>query len=188
MMNVKKNKDIMDACLKYYIKQCYEIYSIAFLQWIRKFPSKIMEASNEDVDKTIQTKLNQLNKNYNPNQKVNNITAREAKLRPDFNHRFDILDNDLHCFNINSFAQIGMSDPFPNDKSQFSKTDIDKFKLPTTTDQMIYDESRYIEGLAPYCIYIPRKELMFKMMKACIGVQKVEDLWFHRKVMPVKEV
>ena len=31
-------------------------------------------------------------------------------------------------------------------------------------------------------IYIPKKEIMLKMMRACIAVKKPEDLWINQDV------
>jgi hypothetical protein len=31
-------------------------------------------------------------------------------------------------------------------------------------------------------IYIPRKEIMWKLMKACIGVSDEKELWFNRNI------
>jgi hypothetical protein len=77
-----------------------------------------------------------------------------------------------------------MSDPFPDD-DQFiigSIDDVDPelYKLPEVPETLVYPPDRYIEGACPYCIYIPRKELMLKIMRACVGITKVEDLWFNR--------
>ena len=35
-----------------------------------------------------------------------------------------------------------------------------------------------IEGNSPQCLYIPNKDVMFKLMRACINVQNPEFLWF----------
>ena len=29
------------------------------------------------------------------------------------------------------------------------------------------------------CVYIPNRPLLFKMMKACIGVKRIQDLWMY---------
>ena len=29
------------------------------------------------------------------------------------------------------------------------------------------------------CVYIPSNEVLFKMMRACIGCENIEDLWFY---------
>ena len=36
-----------------------------------------------------------------------------------------------------------------------------------------------MEDCSPMCVYIPSNEVMFKMMKACLEVEKVEDLWMY---------
>ena len=46
---------------------------------------------------------------------------------------------------------------------------------------LVYNKSRYVENCAPYQIYIPRKETMFKIMSACIGVTDPQDLWMNRQ-------
>ena len=51
--------------------------------------------------------------------------------------------------------------------------------MPDRPDKLVYPEFRYIKGQVPYCIYIPRKEIMLKLMRACIGVTREEDLWFN---------
>ena len=46
---------------------------------------------------------------------------------------------------------------------------------------LVYDLKRYSEDYSPMCVYIPNRPLMFKMMKACIGVERVQDLWMYCK-------
>ena len=42
---------------------------------------------------------------------------------------------------------------------------------------MIYKIDRYKMHQSPFCIYIPCKDVMFKLMRACIGCTRKEDLW-----------
>lgn len=51
---------------------------------------------------------------------------------------------------------------------------------------LLYPENRYIEDQVPLHIYIPRKEIMFKLMRACIDVEKPEDLWIYAKTPQTK--
>ena len=37
----------------------------------------------------------------------------------------------------------------------------------------------YNPDIIPPCYFMPTKALLFKMMKACIGVYRVEDLWIY---------
>jgi hypothetical protein len=46
-------------------------------------------------------------------------------------------------------------------------------------DELVYDRSRFGEN-SPLCIFIPSKEVMVKIMKACIGLENPEDLWFNQ--------
>ena len=48
------------------------------------------------------------------------------------------------------------------------------------TIKLIYPRDRYTSEHSPMTIYIPTREIMFKMMRACLGCKNVEDLWiFH---------
>jgi len=45
--------------------------------------------------------------------------------------------------------------------------------------QLVYHESRYDYDESPAILYIPSKLVMLKMMRACIGVDKKENLWMY---------
>ena len=45
----------------------------------------------------------------------------------------------------------------------------------------MYKDSRLKKDFAPFVIYVPKRCLMFKMMRACIGVKNEKDLWFMPK-------
>ena len=38
-----------------------------------------------------------------------------------------------------------------------------------------------IEGFVPYVVYIPKKSVMFKIMRGCIECDLEKDLWFINK-------
>ena len=61
-----------------------------------------------------------------------------------------------------------MNDPFGKEKEIISK----KFlkKVCYNISDNVYPDSRYIEGNSPYCLYVPNKVIMFKIMRACIAV------------------
>ena len=109
------------------------------------------------------------------------------------------------CFLVNGFAQIGWTDPFADEAPQaaVSPTQVPadgdqagqprddaetrhhgaqpSVRVPTMPDELAYHESRYIPGFSPYVTYVPSKEVMFKLMRACIGVTDAEDLWINGK-------
>lgn len=101
---------------------------------------------------------------------------------------------------INNFHQLGWFDPFPQSlpkgtkvevkinqdtikqfKKKTFKSNIKRFKKDAffTDGSLIYNRKRNLEELSPMCVYIPSKELMFKMMRACIGCEKPQDLWIY---------
>ena len=83
---------------------------------------------------------------------------------------------------INRFFSIGITDPYPDDDLHIigSRDDgEDTLPVPDKIEDLIYPISKYIEGKGPYCIYIPNKEMMFKMMRACIKVKNPKELWHY---------
>ena len=75
---------------------------------------------------------------------------------------------------IESMMQVGMFDPYPEDfmEVNFSIPDIHK-EIP-----LVYREERYIKGNSPNSLYIPSKLVLFKIMRACIGILDKNKLWF----------
>ena len=94
-------------------------------------------------------------------------------------------DTKLMNFNILSFTQIGLEDPFPADEDLYdgSWDDIapEVYKIPMKPTDLVYKRDRYFAEHSPLHIYIPRKEIMFKLMRACVAVQTPEELWFNKK-------
>jgi len=76
-----------------------------------------------------------------------------------------------------------MADPYPDDESKTILNNADLSpadKLPEVPGDMVYGPTRYIENFSPYCVYIPKQEMMFKIMRACVNVKDPMDLWFNR--------
>lgn len=94
---------------------------------------------------------------------------------------------------VNTFVQLGWSDPFPkmkddkdaqkNYRKKAQKLNSKKFTKTSffTDGHLIYNSRRNKEEDSPLCVYIPSKDLMFKMMRACIGCECVEDLWIYNE-------
>ena len=111
---------------------------------------------------------------------------------PGFKKRYKLADRRNLEFLINRFSQIGWTDPFadetPEAENQASAEAADNaeadpsstgVRLPEDAEGLVYPEQRYIHGDSPAVIYIPSKEVMFKMMRACIGITDPKDLWIH---------
>ena len=55
------------------------------------------------------------------------------------------------------------------------------FKIPEKVTDMVYSESRMKDPeCSPLCVYIPNRQIMFKLIRACIGVHTASELWFMR--------
>ena len=95
--------------------------------------------------------------------------------------RYGLVD-EYKGYLINSFQTIGWPDPFPDDCKCVKGSVQDGFNLNMPTDVMdlVYEESRYNEKYSPNFIYIPKKEVMLKIMRACVGVRKYNDFWLAK--------
>jgi len=60
---------------------------------------------------------------------------------------------------------------------------IEKLALTDASEtcNLTYNKRRYFPADSINCVYIPSNELLFKMMRACVGCEKVEDLWIYDK-------
>lgn len=136
---------------------------------------------------------------------MNKIKAKNQKLKelyrplsdlpnPEFLKKYKLTDRRKKQFLINSFSQIGWTDPFEEegdlgDLAVLSDTgsaenspQTECIRFPTDADQDVYPQSYYRPGQSPSCVYIPSREIMFKMMRACIGIQEEDDLWINNDV------
>jgi hypothetical protein len=53
------------------------------------------------------------------------------------------------------------------------------FPIPEDEDMLVYRGARYEEDRSPNMLIIPSRMVLFKIMRACVGVNKKEDLWFN---------
>jgi hypothetical protein len=67
-------------------------------------------------------------------------------------------------FKIKDLAQVGFVRPF-GDCIQFTK--------------MLYPESEFLDDAAPKMYYFPSRVVMFNILRACLGCEKKEDLWYY---------
>ena len=59
-----------------------------------------------------------------------------------------------------------------NNKSNEQNEEEEEEEEPIIVD-LVYSLDRYNLNKNPNCVYFPSKPLLFKMMKACIGVEKI---------------
>ena len=72
-----------------------------------------------------------------------------------------------------------MCDPFPKDECPILEYTPPLDPIDIEEESLIYAPCRYLENMSPTTLYIPEQSLMLKMMRACIDVRDVEDLWFN---------
>ena len=101
-------------------------------------------------------------------------TYKNAILAQDFLIKYNFADGDsLTNFNINNFHEIGMCDPFADDyKVLRGSINVEGNCLSKICAEkpevLVYDAARLKPDDVPSCIYIPRKEIMLKLMRACV--------------------
>lgn len=47
------------------------------------------------------------------------------------------------------------------------------------TYTLTYHLKRYHEDCSPMCVYIPSNDVLFKLMRATIGVTSAEEMWMY---------
>ena len=99
-------------------------------------------------------------------------TQRNSVLPKGFYAKYSkIFKTKVESFNINTFQSIGFVDPFPKEE----RANRYRGGLPAEVDGQIapvYPADRYVEEYSPYCLYIPPRDIMFKLMRACIMVER----------------
>lgn len=109
-------KAVRDACFKKYIDHCKAVYNIAFMQWRLIYPTTSEYANEEELKEIIMGRIQYQTKQTNLGQRVSKKTDELAVISNDFLIKYDFADSArLQPHTINSFAQIGLSDPFPDD-------------------------------------------------------------------------
>ena len=57
--------------------------------------------------------------------------------------------------------------------------DLDK-QNPENYHDLVYELQRLDKPFSPMAIVTPNYEMLYKMMRACIGVHHIDDLWFNQ--------
>ena len=133
---------------------------IAFFQWRIKFPPACTKTSKYKLQELITDRVEWIN-----DHRIN--VEEQVKSTPyDVNdrwyQRYKITNDSNKPSLIKSFYQIGMQDPFPNEKEDQSR------ELSDADD--VYPAYKYIEGVSPNTVFIPCNKVLFKLMRACIGI------------------
>ena len=199
------NREVRDFLLRKYLKQCQKIHLFAFVQWRLNFARKRLESDatcqmpnqevSELVDDNIEYLFQESQKNFNHFHMLDQTIEEGAFLHTKKSLSFYGVKPETAIHSVNKFHQLGWSDPFPisklkddkdsqkNYKKKAYKSNIKKFSKECffTDGALIYNRKRNCEDFSPMCVYIPSRDLIFKMMRACIGCEKIEDLWIYNE-------
>ena len=77
---------------------------------------------------------------------------------------------------------MALDDPFPAEEGQHHHVKVISNKKENDD---VYPRSRYKSYEAPHLLYIPNREIMFKIMRASINLHTVENLWIYDFNNPV---
>lgn len=101
------------------------------------------------------------------------LLERFPALHPNFAKSYKaIFGKPLTAFNINSYNQIGLIDPF-------AKKLAEPKNKPVLKDvaNFIYPTSKFDVSESPKVMYIPNVEMMFKLMRSCVNIDQVEAIF-----------
>jgi len=84
---------------------------------------------------------------------------------------------------IRDLETIGLINPFVKEEK------IDRSGQPLQGPRhLVYDRCRYVKDRSPMSIYIPSKNIMFKVMRACINIKDPNKLWYVKKDVQVNNI
>lgn len=121
-------------------------------------------------------------------------TQENSKLPKDFLVKYDLATKpeEMLPHHINCFHHMAMQDPFTDDHLHIKgslhdfQVHVDEYKEENINDveadpyKLVYNSARYVHNMSPLCLYLPRKEILFKLMRACLGVRVMKDIWYER--------
>ena len=159
--------------MKKYLLKATELYGIAFLQWRELYPSPVRHDLHE-IREILKTTMVAIQTDAFGELRISCETTEGAALPPNFYETYSAaFVHEPKSYFINSFEQVGLQDPFPDEESAYEC----EGRLPTDFGDLVYARSRYEDDKSPYNLYLPNKAIMFKLMRACINVANPNKLW-----------
>lgn len=124
--------------------------------------------------------MDQFTRSMDPAQQPTLDTWSASNLPVGFLERAQVIGDEPRSYLINQFSEVGMTDPFPPELLE-PRADVPKRLRPMgDIDLPVYPEYKMNDPLSsPASAYLPRKELMLKMMRAAFEVNNESQLWFN---------
>ena len=159
-------KSIKTHILRQYLKACDRLQQIAFFQWRLKM--RPQQCNQEVAEYCIQRAYFDIMQTFEKQTKISMRTKIEGEISSSLERALGIAKSkEEKPWLINSFADIGWLDPFPAKKKNTKL-------MPFERRSLVYNENRYRPDQNPLSIYVPSKRVLITMMRACMGVDKVE--------------
>ena len=133
---VKVPAEIKHEVLRFIVKKCMELHSIAFLQWRYLFPGNSPYYSDDVLDELIQARIEFFYINYSD---CRCKLHKKSNLPKGFQNHYGDLLSPSEEFQISSFDQIGILNPFE------IQTEENPFK-PKKPDDLVYHKDRFKKG------------------------------------------
>ena len=169
----KLDEKIIRVALEEYLRCAQRVHTIAFLQWRCRFPSHI-KYHEEMLKELIEERMKYMYGNmYLGISDKSKMPSNQYSVGEKFYQQFAEAIPIAQSYHIWSFEQIGLFDPFPQEPMETS------FIIPTTDEDLVYREERFVYKNSPHTLYFPSKKVLFKIMRACIGITDPKDLWFN---------
>jgi hypothetical protein len=105
--------------------------------------------------------------------KASVVTTYGAERTATFYDDYKYLMTKAKPFNIQNFESLGWPFPFQEESP------LPPFRIPKKAERLVYDQSRYTADSSPSLICIPSRKMMITMMRACIEVENVNELWIY---------
>ena len=156
-------KDVTKCVIKEFVMKCQELHQVAFLQWRAAFSRRPRHLYTNEL--LLISKLAARLKAFLDPDRVTGkiVTARAAELPFQFYVNFHEVMVPCTQFQISCCDQIQLFDPFPQETTMF--------RAPRSRQDLVYHPSRFSKTAPPSCIFFPSRRLMFKFMRACVGVR-----------------
>ena len=78
-----------------------------------------------------------------------------------------------------AFQSIGLPDPFPEEDTQDLEYQQILGNNEIVIKDLVYPDCRFNVDYSPRTIFMPTKQVMFKMIRACLGCDGPQDLWYR---------
>jgi hypothetical protein len=167
----KINKDCKDWLLRKYIERCTEKHALAFFQWRAR--ERRQQASLSELQETMGSLQRKVLGSIDLSRSVSAKTVTEAKVPAGLARRLKLDKPEYQPYFVNTFGGLAWPDPFPD------KTSSVEPELLHDRQDLVYPPSRYRNEASPAMLFLPSKQMILKMMRACMGVTRIQDLWLY---------